>query len=245
MDARDALRCLYGELMEPLLSGYLPAADGGRRGGEEVGTCSILVEPLHRGLLPLGCGAPLTVDTPIRLLDLGDGSGVTLLLYLWYGRSGVTGETGWLDLKDDMKDVRLRALAAGSEDGARLLSTLRGVMGGVPDLSRPVILRANFLKGDIDPDMELAALGALAFGGVARYPETAEVLDPASLGVASIPSKTRLTVCMSFSVRAMRSFRFFHLAADSACRRSVSPFLVTRSWTPLSIIERTLEVAGM
>ena len=72
-----------------------------------------------------------------------------------------------------------------------------------------------------------------------------EVLEPFSLGLSSPLSRIFRTWSISASVRFIRSRRFFHRCADSACRRRVSPFFVTRSRTPLSMIDRTFEVAGM
>lgn len=103
--------------------------------------------------------------------------------------------------------------------------------------------------------MVLVELGALLdvrdmFGGVARNPffvedVTADVLEPFSLGAASLPRKILRTPSISESVLAMRSFKVRQRLADSACRLRVSPFFVTRSWTPLSMIERTFDVAGI
>jgi hypothetical protein len=143
----------------------------------------------------------------------------------------------------------------GSEEGLRDTAFIggRGVPGWAGDL--PVIFRANFRKGDIDLEIVFVELGALLderdmLGGVARKPFLVEVvaidvLEPFSLGAVSLLSKTLRTPSISVSVLAMRSFRVRQRLADSAWRLRVSPFLVTRSWTPLSIIERTLEVAGM
>lgn len=153
-------------------------------------------------------------------------------------------------------DVRCRLITLiGSEAGARrVFSTLRGVTGVLGDcLDDPVIFRANLLNGDMEPVMleELGALEALgALGGVARYPPREcvvcpDVLDPPSLGAESPFRRSLRTDSISASVRDIRSRRFFHRCADSACLRSVSPFFVTRSRTPLSIIDKTLEVAGM
>lgn len=115
--------------------------------------------------------------------------------------------------------------------------------------------RANFRNGDIELDIVLVALGALLaaremLGGVSRKPflvedVTMDVVDPVSLKLPSVLSNTLRTLAISESVLAMRSLIVFQRFADSACRLSVSPFFVTRSWTPLSIIERTLEVAGI
>jgi hypothetical protein len=72
-----------------------------------------------------------------------------------------------------------------------------------------------------------------------------DVVDPFSLGAESLLSKILRTPSISASVLTIRSFKVFQRFADSACRLRVSPFLVTRSWTPLSIIDKTLDVAGM
>lgn len=121
----------------------------------------------------------------------------------------------------------------------------------------PVILRANLRKGEIERErVILAALVPLddrdpvvPLVGVARCPflveGVPEVLESWSLKVVS-PIKNNLRVfSISVSVREIRSRRLFHRCADSACLRRVSPFFVTRSRTPLSIIERTLDVAGI
>lgn len=58
----------------------------------------------------------------------------------------------------------------GSDDGVRLLFTVRGVTGAARVV--PVILRANLRNGEIDREMVLAELLALdaleLLGGVAR-----------------------------------------------------------------------------
>jgi hypothetical protein len=73
-------------------------------------------------------------------------------------------------------DVRLRrlfcALGGGSDDGVRERVSLLIVKGVVVLVLLPVILRANFLKGEMDREMVLAALPALEvlepLGGVLR-----------------------------------------------------------------------------
>jgi len=128
----------------------------------------------------------------------------------------------------------------------------RGVTGAD---GLPVIFRANLRNGDMDLDNVLDALGALlevrdTLAGVARYPflvdeVTTDAVDPFSLRAESLLNKILRTAAISVSVLTIRSFKVLQRLADSACRLRVSPFLVTRSWTPLSIIERTLDVAGM
>lgn len=124
------------------------------------------------------------------------------------------------------------------------------------DFEFPVILRANLRKGEIERERDILAALALddrdplvPLVGVARYPffveVVPEVLESWSLKLASPLRKNLRVFSMSVSVREIRSRRFFHRCADSACLRRVSPFFVTRSRTPLSIIERTLDVAGM
>lgn len=120
----------------------------------------------------------------------------------------------------------------GSDDGVRDNLILVTESGAVEERALPVSLRANIRRGDMDSEMVLAALGALdirgTLGGVARYPFLDETLEPASLD-ASPAKKILRTFSISASVRLILSRRFRHLCADSACRRSVSPFLVTRS----------------
>ena len=131
---------------------------------------------------------------------------------------------------------------------------VRGDTDDELDFPLPVILRANLRKGEIERERDI--LGAVVpfddrdpLVGVARNPffveGVPEVLESWSLKPAS-PLKNNLRVLsISVSVREIRSRRLFHRCADSACLRRVSPFFVTRSCTPLSIIERTLDVAGM
>ena len=119
----------------------------------------------------------------------------------------------------------------------------------------PVIFLANLRKGDIDLESELVALGALLealemLGGVARYPflvedVTTDVEEPFSLGLSSPCSNILRTRSISKSVLVIRSLKVRQRFADSACRLRVSPFFVTRSCTPLSIIDNTFDVAGM
>lgn len=119
-------------------------------------------------------------------------------------------------------------------------------------LFEPVILLASFLNGEIDresvpplfsdPLSEPPLSCLVALGGVARYPE---VLDPVSLSAASAASKIFRTFSSSVSVLAIRSRSVFHRCADSEWRRKVSPFFVTRSRTPRSMMERTFDVAGI
>jgi hypothetical protein len=156
---------------------YVPAEEGGRFGGvpftvNERSSCSTLVELFHRCLL---LGRPLTVEFISTLAALGDDSGVRLWLYLWLGRSGVTGVGGWLLRKEVNKEVRCRRIVwvvgTGSEDGVRLsLFTVRGVTGDGREV--PVILRANLRNGEMDRESVLAELGVLddlePLGGVAR-----------------------------------------------------------------------------
>jgi hypothetical protein len=102
----------------------------------------------------------------------------------------------------------------------------------------------------MDPEAALPPLDTLdirdPLAGVARYPFLVEVVpDVVDSWSDSPPKKTLRVASISESVRDIRSRRFFHLWADSACLRKVSPFFVTRSRTPLSIIDRTLDVAGM
>ena len=125
----------------------------------------------------------------------------------------------------------------GSDEGA---FTACGIAAGVTGAEgRPVILRANFLNGEIVLDIVLVALGALLaerdiLGGVSRYPFLVEtvvtdVVEPLSLILPSPLSKIVRTLAISESALAMRSLRVFQRFADSACRLSVSPFFVTRS----------------
>lgn len=100
-------------------------------------------------------------------------------------------------------------------------------------------------KGEMERERAFADLEVLvSLSGVPRELLLRDaVLEPASLGVMSV--KRLRTISMSASVLDIRSRKFFHRCADSACLRKVSPFLVTRSRTPLSIIERTFDVAGI
>jgi hypothetical protein len=147
---------------------------------------------------------------------------------------------------------RIVLVDCGSVCGAFLI--VRGDTDG--DFELPVILRANLRNGEIERERDiLAAVVAfddrdplVALVGVARYPffvEVPEVLESWSLKPASPLKKYLRVLSISVSVREIRSRRLFHRCADSACLRRVSPFFVTRSRTPLSIIERTLDVAGM
>lgn len=119
----------------------------------------------------------------------GEESGVTLALYLCPGLSGVVG-VGAVERNPPNIDVRWRRLfceeGGGSDDGVRERLFLL-IVKGVTVL--PVILRANFLKGEIEREMVLAALPAREdlepLGGVLRYPFREDVvtdtLDPFSL----------------------------------------------------------------
>lgn len=140
----------------------------------------------------------------------------------------------------------------GSDDTAgTFLFTARGVIAGVVGLLFPVIFLANLRKGDMEPEMlrlvELDIFDARdPLGGVAKYPffvdAVPEVVDSWS---EKSPSRIFRAASISASVLVIRSRKFFHLWADSACLRKVSPFFVTRSRTPLSMIERTFDVAGI
>ena len=147
---------------------------------------------------------------------------------------------------------RIVFVAGGSVCGAFLI--VRGETDGVLDFEFPLILRASLRKGEIERERDILD-GVVPFDdrdplvGVARYPFfvelVPEVLESWSLKPASPPKKYLRVFSISVSVREIRSRRLFHRCADSACLRRVSPFFVTRSRTPLSIIERTLDVAGM
>lgn len=138
-------------------------------------------------------------------------------------------------------------------DGAFLM--MRGDTAVELGFEFPVILRASLRKGEIERERVILVVPLddrdplVPLVGVARCPflveGVPEVLESWSLKVLS-PIKNNLRVfSISVSVREIRSRRLFHRCADSACLRRVSPFFVTRSRTPLSIIERTLDVAGM
>ena len=175
------------------------------------------------------------------------------------GRSGVDGVGGTAPRAElPNKDAlcrRIVAVGGGSVCGAFLI--MRGGTDGELDFALPVILRANLRKGEIERERDKPG-AEVPFDdrdplepllGVARYPffveGVPEVVESWSLEPAS-PLKSNLRVfSISVSVREIRSRRPFHRCADSACLRRVSPFFVTRSCTPLSIIERTLDVAGM
>ena len=191
------------------------------------------------------CGVCRALTVVMSLADrslawrLGEDSGVRLCVCLCPGRSGVTGVVGWLGRSALNRDLRL---LIGSEDGTRVLLMFSGVTGVLGERCEPVIFFANLRSGEMDRDM-----GALLrLGGVPRYPfrDAPDALGPPSLSVPSPVSILR-TASISESVLWMRSRKFFHRCADSACRRNVSPFFVTRSRTPLSMIDRTLDVAGM
>ena len=186
---------------------------------------SILVDAFHFGLLLRTSVAP-GVDLP----------GVRLCVCLWPGRSGVDGSSL---LPRKRREDLARSVRVGSEDGSRLILDIVGVIGGDAScLGEPLILCASFRNGDLtfsaplidfppfDPDV------------------AAERADPLSLGVCSSPRSIRRTSSMSSSVRCIRSRRFLHRCVDSACRRKHSPFLVTRSWAPLSRTESTFVIAG-
>jgi len=129
---------------------------------------------------------------------------------------------------------------------------VRGDTGVELGLEFPVILRANFRKGEIERERDILD-GVVPLDDrevpLARCPffveGVPEVLESWSLKPVSPINKNLRVLSISVSVREIRSRRFFHRCADSACLRKVSPFFVTRSRTPLSIIERTLDVAGM
>lgn len=200
-----------------------------------------------------------TVEFASGLEILGEESGVRLWLYLCVGRSGVTGSGGGFPRKENTEVRWRRIVGTGSDDGARdeFLLMLRGVTGDGDGRVVPVIFRANFRNGDIDLEIVLEVLGARVcddrepLGGVAKNPfrvdmdVVPDVLDPFSLGVASPLNRILRTPSISTSVLDIRSLKFRQRWADSACRRRVSPFFVTRSWTPLSMMERTLDVAGI
>lgn len=149
---------------------------------------------------------------------------------------------------------RIVAVDGGSVCGAFL--TVRGDTDEL-DFPLPVILRANLRKGEIERERDILDVVVpfddrdplVPLVGVARYPffveAVPEVLESWSLKPASPLKRNLRVLSISVSVREIRSRRLFHRCADSACLRRVSPFFVTRSCTPLSIIERTLDVAGM
>ncbi len=215
---------------------------------------STLVELFHVGRL-------LNVVLVSAFLE-GELSGVRLLLYLWEGRSGVVGVGGWPPLKKWNTDDRWRRVRDGSEEGIReregLLDgigvTLPGDGDFVPDPAA-LSLRAILRKGEIDREIVFELLGERPFfsplGGVARYPfldtdVTADWLEPPELRAESLPCrKNRRRLSISVSVLAIRSFKLRQRCVHSACRRKHSPFFVTRSWTPLSIMDKTFVVAGM
>lgn len=239
-----------------VISALCPEADGGRLGG-----VALMVRALSSGstfveLFHAGFGGPLLFPTEfVSSLGsvLGEDSGVRLWLYLCTGRSGVEGVLAFPRTDANRDDFWLFLLfGGGSEEGVRVNLFLVTERGVTEARGPPVSLRANIRRGDIDSDIVLAALEALdmrgALGGVMRYPffvdAWPDVLDPASLDASPLRKILR-TFSISASVRVILSRKLRHLCADSACRRSVSPFLVTRSWTPLSMIERTFDVAGM
>lgn len=206
-------------------------------------------------------GRPFTVRfASVRWLE-GDPSGVNDCACLCPGRSGVTGVVGWL-VRNAKIDCRWRTL--GSDDGSLLLGCASGVTAiGFGELfEEPENFFAKVRKGDIERESAFAVLMRFLteeepFGGVSSpffVLEVAvvavvaevgpEVVEPLSLGVTS-PMRICRTDSISASVRDIRSRRTFQRWVDSACRRRHSPFLVTRSWTPLSMMERTFVVAGM
>jgi len=142
-----------------------------------------------------------------------------------------------------------------SFNGEAFLVTIRGDTGaielGLPFCFDPVILLAIFRKGEMDPERDkLPVLDILdirdALGGVTRYPFFEDGVPEVDDSWSESPLRRILrTFSISLSVRSILSRRLFHLWVESACLRNVSPFLVTRSRTPLSIIERTFDVAGM
>ena len=113
--------------------------------------------------------------------------------------------------------------------------------------------RAILRNGEMDREM-VFELGDRPFfsplGGVARYPPldtdvVADWLEPPELSAESACRKSRRRLSMSVSVLDILSFKLRQRWVHSACRRKHSPFFVTRSWTPLSMIDNTFVVAGM
>lgn len=217
---------------------------------------STFVELFHAGLLLLSVEfACADASSRSSFLEEGDDSGVRLCVCLC---DGVKGVGGWLPMKLSIDD-RCRSVRAGSEDGMRdeVLSATTGVVGA-GDFVERVSFRASLRNGEMDRD-NVFVLGERSFMGVGPmdgdvskpffvldfdFDVVPDVLDPASLN-ASPPMYIRCTASISLSVRAIRSLRFRQRCVDSACLRRHSPFFVTRSWTPLSMIDRTLVVAGI
>jgi hypothetical protein len=162
---------------------------------------------------------------------------------MWLGRLGVTGSTPFEPANNDVLPFRnvweielkfelLEDTGGGSEEGVfgSFLFTVKGVITavgleifGFPPLLDPVILLANFRKGDIDRESVPPPLSdpfslppprcsLEPLGGVARYPD---VLEPASLSEASAATRIFRAFSISVSVRAIRSFSAFHRWADS------------------------------
>lgn len=129
--------------------------------------------------------------------------------------------------------------------------------GGAGDFAPelPLSLRAILRNGEMDLEIVFELGERTIFfsplGGVARYPpldiEVApDWLEPPELNAESWPcKKNRRKFSMSESVLDIRSFKLRQRCVHSACRRKHSPFFVTRSWTPLSMIDRTFVVAGI
>ena len=150
-------------------------------------------------------------------------------------------------------EARCRVAGTGSVAGS-CLSFLDVVGVAVPALLNRF---ASLRKGDIDRDRAdepTRPFEESAGDGVEvvwpffffDFDVPNEVVDPTSLAVVSVsrPSSILRTLSISESVRIIRSRNVFHLCVDSACRRRHSPFFVTRSCTPLSMIDSTFVVAG-
>jgi hypothetical protein len=167
IEVRDKLR-LNTPLIEVVISPYAPAADGDRLGGvaftvDVRSSESTFVELFQRCFIGAEAEAVWVLEL-YTFVPRGEESGVRLRLYLCAGRSGVVGVGVAPDRNPPNIDVRLRRalfcelLGGGSDDGVRERLFLL-IDNGVTVLAVvPVILRANFLKGEIEREIVLPVL---------------------------------------------------------------------------------------
>ena len=169
------------------------------------------MELFHAGRRPFKVAVATCSPLP------GDESGVRLMVCLCPGRSGVKG--GGRPPIRLKREARCRRL--GSDDGVFVCSFGgKGGVSGTGDFELPCLnLLASLRNGEMDLEMGLPGLrpplDLVLFGGVSNVlfgdrDVTAELLDPASLGVASANSILR-TDSISLSVRDILSCKWCHL----------------------------------